>query len=222
MVYQYQHRNHNPIATLGDFIWKKDKALSKDFCKEMIEKFDADDRRSPGRVGTGQVLELVKQTSDLQISNLKDDGWKQQDEVLFNSLKDNLDEYIDYCREIHPCLYVSPEVFNFNDTGYQIQRYEPEGFYEWHQDWTMEINPDGTGARVYTYIWYLNTIKKGDDGYTQFIDGSKVRPKAGRMIIFPAVWPYLHRAYPAKVRKYICTGWIYAKLKEGFDEKLIF
>ena len=71
---------------------------------------------------------------------------------------------------------------------------------------------DDDASRVYTYIWYLNTIKKKDGGYTQFIDGTKMQPKAGRLVMFPALWPYLHRAFPPKVRKYICTGWIYAKL----------
>ena len=36
--------------------------------------------------------------------------------------------------------------------------------------------------------------------------------------MFPVTWPYLHRAYPPKVPKYIVTGWIYAKSK---DEKTI-
>ena len=151
---------------------------------------------------------MVKQTSDLKISGL--DGWEDEDKVLFKSLKESMDEYYNHCTSIHPCLQVSGDAFDFNDTGYQIQRYEPEGYYEWHQDWTMDLD----SARLYTYIWYLKTIKKGDDGYTQFIDGTKVRPKAGRIVVFPALWPYLHRAYPAKVRKYICTGWIYGKLKQ--------
>ena len=92
-----------------------------------------------------------------------------------------------------------------------IQKYEPGGFYDWHNDWTLH---DGC-SRVYTYIWYLNTIKKKDGGYTQFVDGTKVQPKVGRLVIFPALWTYLHRAFPPQVPKYICTGWVYAKSRKS-------
>ncbi len=209
MVYQYQHRDDNPIATLGDFIFKKDGALSKDFCKKVIEKFDGDDRKYEGKIGTGQVDSKIKCTLDLQVTSLKDEGWAEEDEIFYESLRIGLDEYNTHCKSIHNIIYISEGTFGFNDTGYQIQRYEPGGFYDWHHDWTME----GSSSRCYTYIWYLNSIKKVDEGYTQFIDGTKVKPKAGRLVIFPALWPYIHRAYPAKVRKYICTGWIYGKLK---------
>ena len=73
---------------------------------------------------------------------------------------------------------------------------------------------DKRSSRLWTYIWYLNTIENKDDGYTQFIDGTKVQPKVGRLVIFPALWPYLHRAYPSPDEvKYICTGWCYTRSK---------
>ena len=202
----YQNKDVNPVATLGDFIWTKEKSLSKSFCNKMIEKFEKSDYQYDGKIGNGVLNQNVKQTRDLVLgSNL--DEWQEEDDVLYQALKEGLDEYHTMCWNIDPRLTVSPHCFNFHDTGYQIQRYEPEGYYEWHHDWTM--NDDA--SRIYTYIWYLNTIKKKDGGYTQFIDGTKVQPKVGKLVIFPATWTYLHRAFPPQVRKYICTGWVYGK-----------
>ena len=202
----YQNKEVNPVATLGDFIWIKDGSLSKKQCKNIVKKFEeSEESHYVGKIGKDEINQQVKQTIDFQVTNAK--GWEDIDSILFKALKQGLDEYVSYCTSFHPCLQIS-NIFTFHDTGYQIQRYEPEGFYEWHQDWTM----DDDASRVYTYIWYLNTIKKKDGGYTQFIDGTKMQPKAGRLVMFPALWPYLHRAFPPKVRKYICTGWIYAKL----------
>ena len=153
----------------------------------------------------------MKQTKDLGISAAPGSDnslWQEEDDVLYQALKEGLDEYHTMCNGISQGLTVSPETFNFHDTGYQIQRYEPGGFYDWHHDWTLH----NSSARLWTYIWYLNTIKKKDEGYTQFIDGTKVQPKVGRLVIFPALWNYLHRGFPSKVRKYICTGWVYGKL----------
>ena len=202
----YQNKDLNPTATSSDFIWIKEKSLSKSFCEKLINKFEkSPDEQYDGRIGTGQINENIKQTKDLTISDK--DGWKKEDKVLFKALRDGISEYYMMCDKIDTSLMPSSSFFKFHDTGYQLQRYEPGGFYEWHNDWTMV---DG-GSRVYTYIWYLNTLKKKQEGYTQFIDGTKVQPKVGRLVIFPATWTYLHRAFPPKVRKYICTGWIYGK-----------
>ena len=48
-------------------------------------------------------------------------------------------------------------------------------------------------------------------GWTEFIDGTRIQPKVGSILLFPATWTYVHRGYPTKVPKYIVTGWIYAK-----------
>ncbi len=203
----YQNKEHNPTATLGDFIWVKNGSLSSDFCEDVINKFDDDvDNHEDGKVGTGDVVKNIKQTKDAYISRL--DNWKDEDSVFFESLRRNTQEYMDFCASIDPCLRISKD-YDFKDTGYQVQRYEPGGFYEWHNDWTMDSE---FGSRVYTYIWYLNTLTPEEEGYTQFIDGTKMQPECGKLVIFPALWTYLHRAFPPKVRKYICTGWIYAKL----------
>tara|TARA_B100001996_G_C18416878_1_gene499088 strand:+ start:29 stop:655 length:627 start_codon:yes stop_codon:yes gene_type:complete len=203
----YQNRDINPLANLSDFIWSKEKSLSESFCENMIEKFDESDHQQyDGVIGTGQTDPWVKQTRDLIIGSHLDD-WQEEDDILYKSLKDGLDEYSSYLDSIHSSLVFS-SLIKLHDAGFQIQRYEPDGFYEWHHDWSMK---DGC-SRLWTFIWYLNTIKTEDGGYTQFIDGTKVQPKAGKLIIFPATWNYLHRAFPPKVRKYIATGWVYGRL----------
>ena len=203
----YQNKDVNPVANLSDFIWSKEESLSESFCDNMIKKFDESNHQQyDGKMGTGVVDPWVKQTKDLVLGSNLDD-WQEEDDILYKSLTNGLDEYSAYLDSIHPSLVFSSFI-KLHDTGFQIQRYEPEGFYEWHHDWTM----NNDCSRVWTFIWYLNTIENKDGGYTQFIDGTKVQPKAGKLILFPATWNYLHRAFPPKVRKYIATGWVYGKL----------
>ena len=62
-------------------------------------------------------------------------------------------------------------------------------------------------SRILTIIWYLNDIN--EDGYTEFYTGLKIQPEMGKILMFPALWPWVHRGYPPKYEtKYICTGWI--------------
>ena len=63
-------------------------------------------------------------------------------------------------------------------------------------------------------ILYLNDVKEG--GETGFLfkeegedDFFKVKPEAGKLIIHPASWPYIHKGYmPKSDDKYILTTWL--------------
>ena len=182
-----------------ELIYVAEDKLDKDFCKHCIEKFNKDEDRYQGVVGSGENLEM-KQSIDLRISN--NDNWKEEDNIFYTSFKDTLQSYKEWLSHPFPddCLRGRIE-----DTGYQIQETKPGGFYKWHQD--------GMDSRILTIIWYLNDIN--EDGYTEFYTGLKIKPEVGKILMFPALWPWVHRGYPPKSEtKYICTGWI-RNISEG-------
>ena len=202
-----------PKGAIEDFIYVRDNALPVDFCDRVIQRFDGDDRKEDGVVGSkeigNRVDKNVKDTKDLKISVY--DDWKYEDDIFFKSLSEGLKKYYEYVIDKNAgiCNVIPSSLFDTNDTGYKVQMYEPEGAYHWHHDWSMESQPVST--RIFTFMWYLNTIDEKDDGYTEFVDGTKIQPVVGRQVFFPATWTYLHRGYPPKVKKYICNGWIYAR-----------
>ena len=63
-------------------------------------------------------------------------------------------------------------------------------------------------ARAFVFTIYLNDVEEG--GETEFLHFSKrVKPKAGRIVIWPAPFPYLHRGNPPlSGKKYILTSWM--------------
>jgi hypothetical protein len=189
-------------------IWIKKNELSSDFCNNTINKFEDDPRKIQGLIGDKKLVnEEFKKSTDLPISKCED--WKNEDEVFFRSITECLPEYYEDCNQYGPYF---PHAFigvsgiqdiNSSDSGYQIQRTYPGEYYHWHHD-GMIIN---NTIRVLTFIWYLNDIKH--DGYTEFKNGMKIQPEQGKLLIFPAVWSYIHRGFPPKSEtKYICTGWI--------------
>ena len=176
-------------------------ALSVDFCKKVIRKFNKDENRYPG-VTAGGYNPGIKQSEDLQISNLED--WKEEDKIFFESLNKNLGIYAKYLTDElgeHCPLDI--------DTGYQIQKTKPGGFYHWHDDFAAE---SATMYRTLTYIWYLNSPR---EGYTEFSCGESIKPETGKLILFPATWDRSHRGTPPKTIKYLCTGWMFAKAPEN-------
>ncbi len=182
---------------IEDLIYVPDKRLDGDFCKHCIEKFKKDDNRYQGVTGSGVDLKMKKST-DLKIS--AKDNWKEEDNVFYESFKDTYASYENWLSDNYSPLYLDACLRgHIEDTGYQIQETLPGGFYNYHHD--------GMHDRLLTIIWYLNDIH--EDGYTEFYSGLKIQPEEGKIMMFPALWPWVHRGFPPKSEtKYICTGWI--------------
>ena len=193
--------NRKKKTKSSDFIYIQKDALPRSFCNNVIQKFELDDRKRQGQVGSGVRLE-IKRSCDLSITGKED--WVSYDEAFFKSLNNALKEYLRFIPE----EYIQFKALNRleDDTGYQIQKTQPGDYYIWHHDQTK--------TRLVTFIWYLNDVK--DDGYTEFIDGTRIQPEAGKLIIFPATWDFLHRGVSPKTEtKYICTGWVHAEMMDG-------
>lgn len=76
-----------------------------------------------------------------------------------------------------------------------------DGFYKPHLDFGPET------PRTMSAILYLNDVEEGGDTYFDQLDIS-VTPKAGRLVIFPATFPYTHEARnPLSGNKYVLVTW---------------
>jgi len=189
----------------SSFIYTADNALTKSFCNHCIEKFEIDDDKVEGVIGSdSRVDKSIKDSTDLTISGFK--RWNTEDKIFFKSLQKHLPIY-KYESDWSHIKDVFGDL-NLEDSGYQIQRTPPGGGYTWHHDHRILENHS---FRVITFIWYLNDID--EDGYTEFIDGTKIQPKQGKILLFPSTWSYIHRGYPPKNQtKYLVTGWIYTSI----------
>lgn len=89
--------------------------------------------------------------------------------------------------------------------GFKIQKTEPgQGYHVWH----YEADSMDMSTRLLTWILYLNDVDEG--GETEFLYlHSRIKPKKGRLIVWPAGFTHTHRGNPPlSGSKYIATGWI--------------
>lgn len=191
------------------FVLEIQNNLSKNVCDKIIQQFENDPRKSDGVFGDGRVDKNVKTSIDLALNKCSNEPqWKWIDDLLSRKLSEGIRKYMVYlCKKYS---YYSPDSFSFlnymYDTGYQIQRTDPGGFYKWHSDFSMNSN----NIRAVTFIWYLNTLEIEQEGATELIDGTKIRPEAGKLLLFPATWTGVHRGGVLKSgKKYIITGWLH-------------
>ena len=63
-------------------------------------------------------------------------------------------------------------------------------------------------SRTLVFTIYLNDVEEG--GETEFLHQSvRVKPETGRIVIWPAGFPYVHRGNPPiSGEKYILTSWM--------------
>lgn len=88
----------------------------------------------------------------------------------------------------------------------KIQKTLPtQGYHVWHVEHGKRIDSQ---KRVLVYSIYLNTVEEG--GETEFLyQSQRVKPVKGRIVIWPAGFPYVHRGNPPlSGEKYILTSWI--------------
>ena len=183
------------------YIWQVPNSLTDEFCDELIEKFEEDPagKKYKGIVGDGPAPDL-KETYDLVIDNTP--LWKNEDTFIAAKVGNIVREYFKHVRASVPNVDTLNGIFNVCDSGYHIQKYEPnKGFYTWHNDFQFQ---EDNGSRILTFIWYLNTVDKG--GETEFTNGMKIKAEKGKLLMFPATWQYRHCGRPPVSSKKFIVG----------------
>ena len=188
----------------NDFIEIFDNILSRDECKTIINKFDNFDKNRHSKI--------VKSCSYKQDSSCKHEVSKKCTQITFDLSKKEDIFYHRFVKKAilkslplytkrYPFLKIGSDCNEFHLTSlYNFQKYtDGEGYYKLHCE-------HGTLAPYRMLVWtlYLNDAKSGTEFTTQ---RKIVKPKAGRMVIWPASWTHPHRGVtPNKGLKYILTG----------------
>ncbi len=190
---RYELRELRPAS----FIYEVKGALPREACEEMLRRFEASpDDQYEGRIGEGQVREQsIKRSTDLRISG--NPRWRDVDRLLFRSLSLALREMA--------ARFPFFAVNRFRDMGYNLQRTRVGEYYHWHVDG----GPGAFSQRQLVAVWYLNDVP-GPGGETEFaVQALKVRPEAGKLLLFPPFWTHIHRGVTLEQGvKYIATTWV--------------
>jgi hypothetical protein len=190
-----------------EYIHEERNVLPKTFCQELIEKFESDSRKRPGKLLNGRVDTTSKKCTDLSIEDIT--GWGVESKRLNEALNTAFIDYKNYLKlKIfgRDKAYIVDQLFNNNPntnrSGFTIGRYGVGGYFNWHVDYVTYID------RICNYIIYLND----HEACTNFLDGKKIKPEAGKIVFFPTTWVHAHCGQIVeKGNKYIITGFIFRK-----------
>ena len=87
---------------------------------------------------------------------------------------------------------------------FRIKRYEPGG--EQRFDEHVDVASYDSARRALAFLFYLND-NDGDTHFTQ--SGLYIRPRCGKVLVFPPTWEYPHAGLAPSKTKYIMSTYIH-------------
>ena len=199
---------------MDKYIYEIENVISKEVCKEAIELFNSMPNKNFGRIAAGIKVDIKKSidymipfnNSKKSICDYESEMWKDIANLLIKSLSK------------HSSIYFKDIYDTYDGSFYEeyfidclmMQRYtKNDGLYKIHTDNSVKIDENFKPIdRIVTFIFYINDIDEG--GETELYKKIKIKPKAGKLLLFPACWTFPHSGnMPISDDKYIITGWFY-------------
>jgi hypothetical protein len=190
-------------VNITNFIGVYDGFITEEECKKAIQLYEEQNKfkKTLNRISSEKISVLRKQDQHLFCNHTNVEVWWEQLKVMMY----NFDiAWKNYCERTGALESLDKEKLDY--TVLKIQKTLPtEGYHIWHLEYGGQID---TSKRAFVFSIYLNDVEEG--GETEFLHFSKrVKPKTGRIVIWPAAFPYLHRGNPPlSGEKYILTSWL--------------
>jgi len=190
-------------VNIDNFIGVYDNYITEEQCDNAINLYEKQNefKKTLNRIGSEQSSILKKQDQQFFANEGNLDVWWKNLEALII----NFDmAWKHYEKNVGALDSYGQDKLYY--TSLKIQKTLPtEGYHVWHLEHSSGFNNE---PRAFVYSVYLNDVEEG--GETEFLHFSKrVKPKKGRIVIWPAAFPYVHRGNsPLSGEKYILTSWM--------------
>jgi hypothetical protein len=208
------------ILVLDDFI-------PKSYCDLFIKTFNQHNELRIESYVEGKDKTDVEEVSykKICVSDIPDENFVNFIATLMSDL------YIQY-REVlvarfagdENCLLGLPELDMYDIDLPIMKKYEPNGndhfgphcdtyMRGWDDSNTLKINRN---YRFLNILFYLNDVEEGGETEFYFADKNvKVKPKTGRVVVFPPFWTHIHAGLrPISGTKYIMNGYLRHKIAD--------
>lgn len=189
------------MADVRDFITVYDNVLSEKMCQQLIDKFESHSALQSEERNQLNSLDWRMQFNQINLSEHIE--FSEENDVL----KQLFFKAISVYKNEHNILPQQwPETFKLEPI--RMKRYLPnsnDGF-----DSHVDVTDYASARRFLVFFIYLNDGFKG--GETDFVQlQAQVKPKQGRLIMFPPMWNWLHQANSVKGQqpKYIVGSYMH-------------
>ena len=189
-------------VNINNFIGIYDNYITPQECNKAIKLYEDQNKfnQTVNRIASEQTSILRKQDQQFFMAARNIDVWWEELKPMMLNFEM---AWKHYAKNVGADdAYGEP----FNFTSLKIQKTLPtEGYHVWHLEHGKGFEYE---SRAFVFTIYLNKVEDG--GETEFLHFSKrVKPETGRIVIWPAGFPYVHRGNPPlSGEKYILTSWL--------------
>jgi hypothetical protein len=182
------------MAKSPNFIHVYENILSKEDCHRLIEAYEE-------LATSDQVIRTASEDLNVSQAERSDSYFFLETTIptAHAELATRLKPSIQHFLQTYPGIDHVP----VTSISSKMQKCSPgQGYHTFH--WEQTPN---SPLRAVVWLLYLNDIYEG--GETELLNfGERISPREGRLLVFPAAWPWIHRGNPPLVgTKYIVTGW---------------
>ena len=167
--------------------------LSEQLCQSIIDQFEADERVMPDGQPEYSTRRMLFLSDKMEWMNSV-----MKVTALTNEL---IDQYFD-----RPDEYAETRPADWIDDGYVMACYDEGDICALHSDGQC-AEPPYNGHRIATVIFFLNDVEEGGETYFP-LQNKKIKPKRGRVAIFPPDYMHPHEVLAPKSKRYIVQTWI--------------
>ena len=171
-----------------------DNVLPEEHCKTLIEKFESNKDQ---QVATD--LNNHRHFTEININQHSD--WNNMVNGLYQTLRPYVDRYKQDCN-IKEKQW--PDKYGFEQI--RFKRYLPNDKDEFKEH--VDVGDYNSARRFLVFFLYLNSNFDGRTSFSEY--DLEVWPKAGRLLMFPPTWTYLHTGHKPKLEsKYIIGSYLH-------------
>jgi len=171
-----------------------DDVLSQDHCNTLIQKFEANKDQ---QVSTD--LDNHRHFTEININQHED--WKMMVQGTYLHLRPMIQRYKDDCKITDKQW---PSQYGFEEI--RFKRYLPNDKDEFKEH--VDVGDYNSARRFLVFFLYLNDNFDGRTSFSEY--DMQVYPKAGRLLMFPPTWTYLHTGHkPIETPKYIIGSYLH-------------
>lgn len=186
------------MKRLADYIMAIDDALPVDYCNRLIERYENSIPKDSSHEWDRDYRSFHEITiDDDEVSNIEDD------KILWDAVKNVHEFYKTKCS-----IDFFPQNYGFEAARMKKYEANDKDQFGWHTD----VGDYPSARRYLVMFFYLNDVEEG--GHTVFDDKINdesnlfVKPKQGRVVVFPPMWMYPHKgAKPISGPKYILSSY---------------
>lgn len=184
---------------LKDYVLVVDESIDADICKFAIDAYEhngclRETHDNPSGMHFSQLNVTVHAEYDTQLASLQ------------KYMSDASKFYIELYKSRVPDTDFWPKSYGFEE--FRLKKYEPNGIDQFADH--IDAANLSTSKRFLVFFWYLSDVDTG--GETEFLNtiDLKVKPKQGRLLMFPPLWTFPHRGCkPISGPKYILGSYLH-------------